>query len=242
MNYKLNSIRVTGREAPEQISRTPALTISKRSKLDSFYRARENALVAGVNGVTKTSFLRGINMARNYANTSAQEHPSQELVDDVVRQFVDLLVAGGSNVRAIRTATTKAIANSVEPTSAATFTELGEIQRDCMEVMCTWRREVKFTNEQGNPKPLQQGVGAESFAALCDRAGCKNDAASVFKTLLDFGAISIDGDDKVVPETPTFLLGRAHAGGRLAVDGVLKQLGGFLQVVHRNVCSVSGEK
>jgi len=38
------------------------------------------------------------------------------------------------------------------------------------------------------------------------------------------------------------LLGRAHDGGRLAVDGVLKQLQGFLQVMHRNVCSVSGVK
>jgi hypothetical protein len=64
----------------------------------------------------------------------------------------------------------------------------------------------------------------------------------ILKTLLDFGAISIDGDDRIVAETPTFLLGRAHGSGRLAVDGVLKQLEGFLQVVHRNVCSVSGTK
>ena len=139
-------------------------------------------------------------MARNYAKTSAQGRPSQELVDDVVRQFVDLLVAGGSSIRAVRTATTKAIANSVEATSAATFTELGEIQRDCMEVMCTWRREIKFTDSQGNPKPLKQSVGTESFATLCARAGCKNAATAVLKTLLDFGAISIDRDDRVVLE------------------------------------------
>ena len=42
-------------------------------------------------------------------------------------------------------------------------------------------------------------------------------------------------------ETPTFILGRAVSGGRLATDGLLKQLEGFLLCIHRNVRSVSGD-
>ena len=170
------------------------------------------------------------------------DRPGQELVDGVVRQFVDLLIAGGTSVDMVRSATTKALLNSADVSSITTFTELGSIQRDCMEVMCTWRRDIRFVDNHGDPLPLRHGVGNDSFDALCTRAGCKNDVSTIFKTLLDFGAISIDSEDKIVPETPTFLLGRAHGGGRLAVDGVLKQLQGFLQVVHRNICSVSGDR
>jgi hypothetical protein len=170
------------------------------------------------------------------------DHPSQELVDSVVRQFVDLLVAGGTSAEMIRGAIGKALVNSADVSSVTTFTELGTIQRDCMEVMCTWRRDVKFVDGHGNPLPLQHGVGDETFRALCMQVRCENDVSAILNTLLDFGAVSVDASGSIVPETPTFLLGRAHAGGRLAVDGVLKQLSGFLGVVHRNVCSVSGER
>lgn len=181
-------------------------------------------------------------MSSNESLSLTCDQPNLDLVEGVVRQFVDLLVAGGTSVDMIRAATNKALVRSFDVRLNTTFTELGAIQRDCMEVMCTWRRDIKFVDKQGDPLPLRQGVDIDSFDALCARAGCKNEASTILKTLLDFGAVSIDGDDRIVPETPTFLLGRAYAGGRLAVDGVLKQLEGFLQVVHRNVCSVSGER
>ena len=181
-------------------------------------------------------------MSSNESPRAVNDRPSQELVDGVVRHFVDLLVAGGTSVDMIRNATTKALVNSADVSSITTFTELESIQRDCMEVMCTWRRDISFVDNHGDPLPLRHGGGDESFDVLCMRAGCKNDVPTILKTLIDFGAISIDSSDRIVPETPTFLLGRAYAGGRLAVDGVLKQLEGFLQVVHRNVCSVSGER
>lgn len=167
---------------------------------------------------------------------------SQDLVDGVVRRFVDLLVAGGVGVEMIGAAASRALVNSVDVNSLTTFTELGTVQRDCMEVMCTWRRDIDFVNKNGEPKLLSQESGTASFAELCRRAGCKNDVAKILMTLIDFGAISVGRDNLIAAETPTFLLGRAHAGGRIAVDGVLKQLEGFLQVVHRNVCSVSSEK
>jgi hypothetical protein len=62
---------------------------------------------------------------------------------------------------------------------------------------------------------------------------------TIMQTLLQFGAVSMDDDGRVVSRTPTFLAGNS-AAGLLAVDGVVHQLAGFLQVVHRNVCSVTG--
>ena len=174
--------------------------------------------------------------------SSNREHVNRDLVEGVVRQFVDLLVAGGVSVEAIEAATARALVSSAEIKSITTFTELGTIQRDCMEVMCTWRRNLEFVDKHGEPSPLSLGSDKNSFTALCKRAGCTNDVSSILETLQYFGTISIGEDRMVVAETPTFLLGRAHDGGRLAVDGVLKQLQGFLQVMHRNVCSVSGVK
>lgn len=181
-------------------------------------------------------------MPNKHEKSVAHAGPSQELVENVVRQFVQLLIAGGTCVDVVRTATSKVLQDSADDSTVATFTELGSIQRDCMEVMCTWRRDVEFVDHRGNPLALRQGTGEKSFGALCTRAHCKNEVPAILGTLLDFGAVSIYGDDRIVPETPTFLLGRAQGGGRLAVDGVLRQLQGFLQVVHRNVCSISGEK
>jgi hypothetical protein len=98
------------------------------------------------------------------------------------------------------------LVNLVDVNSITTFTELGTIQRDCMEVMCTWRRDLEFVNERGEPAPLSLGSDKKSFAALCRRAGCTNDTSSILNTLRDFGTISINEEQKIVAQTPTFLL------------------------------------
>ncbi|MGH8198431.1 MAG: hypothetical protein ACRETI_09685 [Steroidobacteraceae bacterium] len=134
----------------------------------------------------------------------------------------------------------KAITGAVERETTTTFTELGALLRDCMEVMCTWRRDVELVGNDGEPAPLDELLGVRSFDALCKKAGCKHTSREILRALLDFGAVSIRNDGMVVSETPTFLLGRADAGGRVATDGLLKQLEGYLRVVHRNVCSVTG--
>lgn len=163
----------------------------------------------------------------------------QELLDDVVRLFVDLLIAGGGTSSMIDLAMSRAMAGVVASDARTVFTELGALQRDCMEVMCKWRRDTALVDSDGEPLPLEQGNGQQSFDALCKKVPCKNDSQIVLKALLDFGAVSTRSDGRICSETPTFLLGRA-SGGLLATDGLLKQLEGYLHVVHRNVRSVAG--
>ncbi len=179
-------------------------------------------------------------MSAVVTNSFAQDRHGQALLNDVVRRFTDLLIASGATIQMIDDAMSKAVAGAVESRATTAFTELGALLRDCMEVMCTWRRNTELVNKDGEPKPLERSFGNESFDALCRAAGCKHSSSEIVKVLLDFGAASIRDDGKIVSETPTFLLGRASAGGRLATDGLLKQLEGYLQVLHRNVCSVSG--
>lgn len=169
----------------------------------------------------------------------APNRNGQGLLDDVVGRFVDLLVAGGATLPMIDLAVSKAVAGAVKSDARTVFTELGALQRDCMEVMCRWRRDPSLVDANGEPLPLAPVVGEHSFDALCKRATCKNESSNVLRALLDFGAVSIGSSGKICSETPTFLLGRA-SGGLLATDGLLKQLEGYLRVVHRNVQSVAG--
>jgi hypothetical protein len=111
-----------------------------------------------------------------------------------------------------------------------------------MEVLCMWRRDTSLVDNEGIPIPLHRAGEQNSFDSLCKRAGCRHDSEQILGALIDFGAVSTCADGKVVSETPTFLLGRAASIGRLATDGLLKQLEGYLRVVHRNVCSVSGSQ
>ena len=179
-------------------------------------------------------------MSAVMSSSLAPDRQGRALLNDVVRLFTELLIASGATIPMISDAMSKAIAGAVERETTTTFTELGARLRDCMEVMCTWRRDVELVGNDGEPAPLEELLGAKSFDALCKKAGCKHTSREILRALLDFGAVSIRDDGMVVSETPTFLLGRAAAGGRLATDGLLKQLEGYLRVVHRNVCSVTG--
>jgi hypothetical protein len=163
----------------------------------------------------------------------------QELLDDVVSLFVDLLVAGGATSSMIDLALAKALAGVTSINTRTVFMELGALQRDCMEVMCRWRRDIALVDVDGEPLPLDPFKGQQSLDALCKKVPCKNDSSVILKALLDFGAVSTCADGRIRSETPTFLLGRA-SGGLLATDGLLKQLEGYLSVVHRNVRSVAG--
>jgi hypothetical protein len=164
----------------------------------------------------------------------------QELLHDVVLLFVNLLHAAGASRQAISDAMSFARANAINTNSNAEFTELGSLQRDCMEVICAWRRNARLVDEQGEPRSLHKGTGEFSFHALCASTNCEHDAQDILRALLDFGAVSFDDDQRIVLRTPTFLLARGDSGGRLATDGLLKQLRGYLQVVHRNILSISG--
>src|SRR4029079_2253723 len=99
----------------------------------------------------------------------------------------------------------------------------------------------EYVDENGEPRPLQLTSVVCSFDSLCEKAHCQHSPTKILQALLEFGAVSRGGDGLIYSETPTFLLGRADSGGRLATDALLKHLEGFLRSVHRNVSSVSGQ-
>ncbi len=168
------------------------------------------------------------------------EH-GQELLDEVVQLFTDLLVASGATVPMIQLAMRKSTqGNSIESCSTS-YTVLGALLRDCMEVMCAWRRDVEFTDTDGAPMPLQVVSHECSFESLCKKYNCRQPASEILRALVEFGAVTVDSDGRVRSKTPTFILGHASMGGKLATDALLKHLEGFLRCVHRNVRSVSGD-
>lgn len=180
-------------------------------------------------------------MVASISSIHETDNHGQALLDEVVQVFTDLLAASGATVPMIKMAMQSSVQRNSHEYDAEKFTVLGSLLRDCMEVMCTWRRDLEFTDEVGGPGALQMSSTSRSFESLCRKANCRQQATTILRALADFGAVSIGGDGFIRSETPTFILGRASSGGRLATDALLKHLEGFLQCVHRNVQSVSGE-
>ena len=169
------------------------------------------------------------------------DNHGQALLNEVVQLFTDLLHASGASMPMIRTAMENALHSSPEFEASTRFLDLGSLQRDCMEVMCRWRRDVEFVDSDAEPSALPLESLEKSFTSLCAKAQCRRSPVEILEALLEFGAVSRDRNGLIRSETPTFILGKAVSGGRLATDGLLKQLEGFLLCVHRNVRSVSGD-
>jgi hypothetical protein len=169
------------------------------------------------------------------------DNDGQALLDEVVQLFTDLLNASGASMAMIRSAMDTALRCETQNVSPTIFTALGSLLRDCMEVMCTWRRDVELIGSDGEPIALTLESDKLSFESLCRKAHCRRPTREILGVLLEFGAVSKDANGLIRSETPTFILGRAVSGGRLATDGLLKHLEGFLLCVHRNVRSVAGK-
>ena len=120
---------------------------------------------------------------------------------------------------------------------------LGSKQRDCMELMCLWRRSQEFLGEDGLPAILPFDGTTGSFTKLCQMVSLIRSPIEFRETLTEFGAVRVLDDGSVSAHTPTFLLANPGQAGPMAADGVLKQLAGFLRVVEYNVRhSILGRK
>ena len=169
------------------------------------------------------------------------DRDGQALLNEVVQLFTDLLNASGASKSMIKTAMEEALHDSSESMASTRFMDLGSLLRDCMEVMCTWRRDVDLVDSNADPIPLPLKSHELSFEVLCAKAQCRRPTVEILDALLEFGAVSRDSKGLIRSETPTFILGGPVSGGRLATDGLLKQLEGFLVCIHKNVKSVSGD-
>lgn len=180
-------------------------------------------------------------MIASVSSIHESDSHGQALLDEVVQLFADLLNASGASMPMMRAAMDKALHSTSQNLAPARFTDLGSLLRDCMEVMCTWRRDVDLVDPDGVPIALPLESDKLSFEFLCRKAHCRRPILEILGVLLEFGAVSRDANGLIRSETPTFILGRADSGGRLATDGLLKQLEGFLICVHRNVRSIAGD-
>jgi hypothetical protein len=170
------------------------------------------------------------------ASTWSDATPEQ-LLSELLDPLVRILIRNGIEPAEISRAFTQAMASNSDASDSQVNVRLGGMQRDCMEVMCRWRRDSRFLDDQGLPVSLPQNGNGSQFSDLCKAAGVKSEVAAVLCTLAEFGAVEIQEDGLVTPLTPTFIMGRGVSG--VAVDGLLKQISGFLRVVDHNTKSDS---
>ena len=172
---------------------------------------------------------------RTEAFSTSSGAATGELLALLVASLVRLLRAGGVNRNEIMDAVARALGAENTTSHPVQPVSLGQAQRDCMEVMCWWRRDPDFLTEDGLPAPLSLDSGMRSFRELCSRVRVMTNAADLLETLKTFGAIRIADGNQVIPETPTFLLSAGPGSIPLAFDGVLKQIAGFVRGIEHNV-------
>jgi len=160
---------------------------------------------------------------------------AKELLSAVLAPLFRLLVASGFGVKEIQ-AVVDASLDPLRATPTVTSpVHLGSQQRDCMELLCLWRRQPEFMTSRGTPASLPFAGAGVTFTSLCERAKVSNSPTSLLQTLLRFESVSVDEEGKIEAKTPTFILGAANVSATMAMDGILKQLAGFVRVIEHNV-------
>jgi len=160
--------------------------------------------------------------------------PLDDLVPDVLRTLIAVLRMCGLSGAQLRAGVDEAIADTEGISTADGPALLGGRQRECMEVMCAWRRDKEFLGSDGLPADLPVDGPRQSFERLCRRAAVKTSPSDLLRTLIDFGAVRQLSSGCVQAATPTFLLGEPKIRHLVASDGVLKQLAGFAKTIEFN--------
>lgn len=166
---------------------------------------------------------------------SQSDSTVEELLASVLQPLARLFMAGGLTAVQVLDATRAALDTSCDRRPFIAPVSLGSRQRDCMEVMCLWRRHRSFLTERGDPAQLPIRGQTSSFEVLCREARVENSPERVLEALVQFGAVAVSDRGYVHALTPTFLLGTSNSSAYLAVDGILKQLAGFIGVIEHNV-------
>jgi hypothetical protein len=173
----------------------------------------------------------------------APDPSSDALLGDLFRSLGRVLAATGVSVECIEQQFSELVGQAASTEVAVQVVHLGRAQRECMEVLCLWRRDPNFMDASGLPLALPLDGEDRSFAALCRLARVRTKPADLVEVLGRFGAIDFDSIGNIAPSTPTFILGSHVKQSVVAPDGVLKQLTGFVRVLEHNLIDVpQGER
>lgn len=156
-----------------------------------------------------------------------------ELLEIVAGAWTRILLGVGYDTAEVLQAVTNSAQHLPVENDARSVT-LGEEQRDCMEVMCAWRRDPRFLGPDGLPRPLVIDGVDDSFETLFALVRKSSDYRKALGLLVQFGAVQLLAGNRVEALTPTFILG-GGGGLPIAADGVLRQLAGYLGAIDHNV-------
>lgn len=164
----------------------------------------------------------------------------EQLLEILLESLMRILQRGGFEGRDVADKLLEVGAKVGAPVSHddVTRVSLGADQRICMELMCLWRREPEFCDRRGLPAPLPVRGARPSFEMLVKRVNEHLSIDRILALLVSFRAVYLDRNGCVVAATPTFILSSHDSDRALAIDGVLKQLIGYVSVVEHNVFSV----
>ena len=108
-------------------------------------------------------------MVEKSSHAGVELHLDEALLSGVLRSLIRVLAAAGVPHERMSKALQSLALEAGSVGRASELVSLGSMQRDCMEVMCLWRRDQRFVDDQGLPSPLtiNDGVNRTGFSGDC---------------------------------------------------------------------------
>ncbi|MGA1769865.1 MAG: DUF6502 family protein [Steroidobacteraceae bacterium] len=191
--------------------------------------------------------LRGFFMGKSTSNSERVGNTTasspEELISLLFEDLAKILILAPVDEDVICKAFETRLRKAAEKRPSATTVEvLGSAQRDCMEIMCAWRRLEGYLDKDAEPIALQFDGGSPSFEALCKEVGAKAPAEQLRDLLISFKAVGLDEGGTLRALTPTFLASEKGSHSFVAVDTAVRQLIGFTNTVACNVATDSPKR
>jgi len=159
------------------------------------------------------------------------------LVESLVHSFFRILLRCGikpDDLLEIVQDTAKGMTNV---SSGSVLADSPEHHIACTDVVFHWRRDTKFLDSKGMPRPIAPTGLEPSFERLVEVAAPACTSDSVLRYLLALGAVRSRPDGMLELESESVLACAGQGTGVIAPRTVLSHIGGFLGSVEFNVCA-----
>jgi hypothetical protein len=93
-------------------------------------------------------------MDSDNTNVEAGETSTDALLGQLFRSLGRVLAATGVSIECIENQLSELVGQAASTEVAGQAVHLGGAQRECMELLCLWRREPHFLDQNGFPLPL----------------------------------------------------------------------------------------
>lgn len=159
------------------------------------------------------------------------------LAEALVQSFFRILLRCGINADELVSLVSRAAKTVTNDSCGNALDDSPEHHIACTDVVFHWRRDIKFLDAKGMPRPIALTGEEPSFEQLVRVAAPGRPSDSILRYVLALGAVRLRSDGKLQLASESVLACAGQGSGTIAPRTVLSHLGGFLGSVEYNVCA-----